>query len=129
LATFLIAALACASSTAAEDPAWGKQPCAHCHMLVSDPHTAAQLATRAGEHLYFDDVGCLIEHLAGRSGERPRAWIRDANGQWLDAFSARYRSGASTPMGYGIVADPHGSLDFFHAQHEVALHRVARSTP
>jgi hypothetical protein len=98
-------------------------------MLVSDPQTAAQLVTHSGERLYFDDVGCLIEHLAAGSGKVARVWVHDAHGQWLDALRARYRSGASTPMGYGIVVDPHGSIDFLHAQHEVAQQRLARSAP
>jgi hypothetical protein len=55
--------------------------------------------------------------------------VRDAQGLWLDARRVRYRSGASTPMGYGIVVDPSGSLDFGHAQREVAQRRVVRSAP
>jgi copper chaperone NosL len=95
-------------------------------MLVSDPQTAAQLVTRAGERLHFDDVGCLVEHVAARVG---LVWVRDVRGQWVDAHRARYRGGESTPMGYGFVADERGSLDFTQLRREVAQRGIARSQP
>lgn len=126
---FLVPLFACASASEPVDPAWNKQPCAHCHMLVSEPRTAAQLVTRAGERSFFDDVGCLAEHLSQASDDVAAAWVRDARGSWSLARSARYRSGDATPMGYGIVADAGGPLRFEQVQREIALHRVARSTP
>jgi copper chaperone NosL len=129
IAVWLAVLAACSSATQAQDPVWNKQPCAHCHMLVSDPRTAAQLVTHRGERLYFDDVGCLVEHMLAHPAEIAFAWARDTHGQWLNAFRARYRTGESTPMGYGFTVDDQGALDFLHLQHEIAQRRVARSTP
>lgn len=129
IVAYLVVLVACSDATTATDPVWGKQPCAHCHMLVSDPATAAQLRTHTGERLHFDDVGCLVEHVAARGGEVDLAWVRDARGQWVNALRARYRSGASTPMGYGFVVDERGSLDFTRLQREIAQRGIARSAP
>lgn len=129
IVAYLVVLVACSEATTAVEPVWGKQPCAHCHMLVSDPTTAAQLLTQAGERLHFDDVGCLIEYVAARGGEVALAWVRDARGQWGNALRARYRSGGSTPMGYGFVVDERGALEFTELQREIAQRGIARSAP
>ncbi|HKP62666.1 MAG TPA: hypothetical protein VJV78_38285 [Polyangiales bacterium] len=118
--TFCLTLLACSSSTTPSDPVWGKQPCDHCHMLLSEPRTAAQLVTIRGDRRYFDDVGCLVEHLATHGAEVARAWVRDARGQWVEAQRANYRGAEATPMGYGFVVDERGSIDFARVQREVA---------
>jgi hypothetical protein len=107
----LLVLVACEDSGRAVDPVWNKQPCAHCHMLLSDPQYAAQLVTKDGERLYFDDVGCLASYLASGARAVANVWVHTANG-WRDAYSTRYASGASTPMGYGYMADAHGAFDF-----------------
>lgn len=105
------ASAACRSAGAPEDPVWGRQPCTHCKMLVSDPRFAAQATTPAGERAYFDDVGCLVSYLAEHPDAK-NSLVRDANGRWLEARGAHYRDGAKTPMGFGFVVDAAGPLDF-----------------
>jgi nitrous oxide reductase accessory protein NosL len=128
---FLVCALllGCSNAEAAVEPVWGKQPCDHCHMLLSDPQNAAQLVTKEGERLYFDDVGCMLERLAWRAGSVAHVWVRDANGSWIDAERAHYRSGANTPMGYGVQVSSDGALDFASAQREVGNRHSAERAP
>jgi copper chaperone NosL len=101
----------CRSPTAPVDPVWGKQPCAHCLMLVSDPRYAAQAIGPSGDAVYFDDVGCLASYLATRPDAKG-SFVRTSSGRWLEAAKARFRSGAATPMDFGFVVDEAGSLDF-----------------
>ena len=86
------------------EPAWGKQACAHCMMLLSDKRTAAQLTTAAGERLFFDDVGCLVSWLEDSHLEAKSAWVRSPDATtWIPAHSAHFAAGASTPMDFGFV--------------------------
>lgn len=106
LALILLLIAACDSGDRPVDPVWGKQPCGACSMLVSDPHTAAQLITRNGDHVFFDDIGCMLsssKYAAARS-----LWVRNGAGQWVDARAARYGQGA-TPMDYGFVVAEQGT--------------------
>ena len=88
----------------AAEPAWNKQACAHCMMLLSDKRFAAQATTAAGERHYFDDVGCLVEWLEGEGAGAKGAWVRTptANG-WIAAQTARFAAGAATPMDFGFA--------------------------
>jgi hypothetical protein len=98
-------AAACTSDEAPVEPAWGKQSCAHCAMLLGDRRFGAQIVTADGERRFFDDVGCLVVYLEERRGAPARAWVRDADGaRWIDARSARYTPGAATPMDFGFEA-------------------------
>ncbi len=100
----------CRGEATALEPVWGKQPCVHCRMLVGDPRYAAQLLTPDGERAYFDDVGCMASYLAQHRAAK--AWVRAADGRWLEASATRYRTGAATPMDYGFIVDANGPLDF-----------------
>lgn len=121
---------ACSRSDGPLDPVWGKEPCAHCKMLVSDRVHAAQVSL-GGERLYFDDIGCMalwLDVQEKRASEPVRAWVRDAAGPgWLEARSARYASGARTPMDFGFEARSGGEGVDFEAMREAALARK-RST-
>ncbi len=98
----LCASSACQGGDGPVDPVWGKQPCAHCAMLVSDARFAAQALEPDGTRSYFDDIGCLILWLEDKS--QTRAWAHDgASRQWLDAEKATYRTGEKTPMDFGVV--------------------------
>jgi hypothetical protein len=98
------------------DPVWGKQACDQCAMLVDDPRFAAQAATNDGEHVFFDDVGCLGAWLREHSAVRARAWVRRQE-RWVPAEEARFAGGARTPMGYGFIvaAEGMGWPDVRHA--------------
>ena len=124
----LFSALGCQAPLEPSDPVWGKQACEGCRMLVSDPRFTAQLVGSDGERRYFDDLGCLAEHLAAHPNPNASIWVRDARGRWLSARAARFSTGAATPMDYGLVTDPRGELDFA-AMQRAALSRKARVAP
>lgn len=90
------------------EPVWGKQACAHCSMLVTEPAPAAQLSRADGTRLFFDDVGCLASYL-DRTGEHAaqHLWVH-RDGGWVSATGARYASGAHTPMDFGFLPAAEG---------------------
>jgi copper chaperone NosL len=99
-----LAAIACEKSDRAIDPVWGKQACANCGMIVGDRRTAAEVLTKEGDRLFFDDPGCMVVWLS--SHQDRHAWVKDAErGDWLDARAAHWKSGAKTPMDYGWEAN------------------------
>ncbi|MBL8608330.1 MAG: twin-arginine translocation signal domain-containing protein [Myxococcales bacterium] len=120
----LAAVGACAKADTPADPVWGKEPCAHCRMLVSDKRYAAQAAID-GERKYFDDVGCLV--LWAKEHRAERTWVRDsASGAWVSAESARFQGGARTPMDYGFEARSDGSVGFAEVREKVLAKGGAR---
>lgn len=107
IATVLL--LACSASPPRPiEPVLGQQPCAFCRMVVGDLHTAAQLQVPGAEPLFFDDLGCLLDHLAAEppvSGTI--AFVTDhRTGAWLQAAEAVYSHapGLTTPMASSLVA-------------------------
>ena len=110
----------CESADTPVDPVWGKEACGSCAMLVSDPTHAAQLGTSEGKRVFFDDVGCMAAFIQERGITPAKMWVRDANGRWIDARTAKYASGARTPMDYGYSVAPGGDADF------AAIERAAR---
>lgn len=124
----MLALAACAGDDdAAVDPVWGKQPCAHCAMLVSAPMYAAQLVGPDGARAFFDDIGCMAAYARERGIAARRLWVRDADtNRWIDARGARYSAGATTPMDFGFVARAGGEgVDFTTMEREV-MKRLAR---
>lgn len=80
-------------------------------MTVTDPRYSAELVTRTGKVLVFDDIGCLATFLA--SGELApagvhSAWAHDyvAPGEWARTSDLSFVHSDSfhTPMGSGLVA-------------------------
>lgn len=109
LATAVLALLVLACGRGADQPAepvWGKEPCAHCAMLVGEPRTAAQAVNAQGDRVFFDDIGCMVLWAAEqKNGPPQRLWVHAATGKaWLPARSARYLGGQQTPMDFGFVA-------------------------
>lgn len=116
-------ALACTKTDEAVDPVWGKEPCAHCAMLVGDKRFAAQIV-HDGERRSFDDVGCLVLWLEERHVEPARAWVRDGEAsRWVDAKVARYEGGAKTPMDFGFEARAGGALSWDEMRGRVVAKR------
>lgn len=125
-AALLTSALfACDDASEPKDPVWNKQPCDHCHMVVSDPRYAAQLSTRDGQRLYFDDIGCLAERINAANAEVAHAWVREGNA-WRDAYLAHFAQGEKTPMDYGFVPSASGTLAFAEVLRAVADKRSTR---
>ncbi|HEX8964788.1 MAG TPA: nitrous oxide reductase accessory protein NosL [Rhodocyclaceae bacterium] len=101
---------------------WDRDTCTRCRMVLSDRRFAAQV--RGGPkdaHFNFDDIGCVSFWLAQQPwGRDARVWVADVGSKgdavrWLDARTAQYVGGKSSPMGYDFgavaLAEP-GSLDF-----------------
>jgi len=126
--TLFVLGMACQSSAdVPTDPVWGKQACSSCAMLVSGPRFAAQILTAQGDHLYFDDVGCMATFLARHKDAPSHAWVRDAKGNWVTADRARFSKGARTPMDYGFEFSETGPLSWT-AVEEAARERLARGS-
>lgn len=107
IATVLV--LACSAGTPRPiEPALGQEPCAFCRMVVGDLHTAAQLQAPGAEPLFFDDLGCLLDHLAAAPPVPGAiAFVTDhRTGAWLPAAKAVYSHvpGLTTPMASSLVA-------------------------
>jgi copper chaperone NosL len=119
----VIVLVACRGEVGPLDPVWGKQPCDHCQMIVSQRSSAAQLLAK-GERHYFDDIGCMVQWLDDHEVEH-QAWVRLGDG-WVEAERALYQGGASTPMDHGYVASASG-IDWRELQKRVLAR--AKGTP
>lgn len=102
----LLLAAGCISATDPVEPAWGKQPCSHCMMLVSERDPAAQLLLADGTRHFFDDVGCMVSFVDQEKLSPKAEWVHLGNG-WWPASKARFAK-ARTPMDFGYVAATEG---------------------
>lgn len=108
-----------AASDVATDPVWGKQPCAHCAMLVGDRASAAEAIDGRGERVFFDDVGCMIAW-EGERAPLSRAWVRGPSATgWVSVDRASFAGGARTPMDFGFVAQENGALRYADVKRRV----------
>lgn len=87
-----------------------RENCDYCGMPIGDPRYAAEIWNAdIGRVRTYDDFGCAVLAANGRK-ELERTdiafWVADEIDptRWLDARSARYRSGVATPMGHGYAA-------------------------
>jgi copper chaperone NosL len=120
--------LSCERTDVAEDPAWGKQACAACSMLVSQPRFAAELVTARGDKLYFDDPGCMAAYIDQHPGKPLHRWVRGRE-HWFDADAARFSAGAQTPMDYGFEVTADGRIDWSTLRERVRVRTAERSAP
>lgn len=109
LAAGILALAACGGAPPAPTPLDPRNDlCASCRMPVSDRRLAAQIVESGGEPRFFDDIGCLQSHLAGRAPSRRAAiYVADhRTGAWVSAEKAVYTRCPSlwTPMGSHLVA-------------------------
>ncbi len=74
-------------------------------MLISSEQGAAEILPADGDTRFYDDVGCMAADWTAHASSA-RAFVRLANGQWLEAGSAVFArpAGARTAMGSGVVA-------------------------
>ncbi len=85
--------------------AWGRQPCAHCQMLIDQPGHAAQLVTGEGEVMSFDDPGCALRYLGRHHPTIHVLWFHHAHDdRWIPADRVAFVTGARTPMDSGLAA-------------------------
>lgn len=100
-------AVACEDASRPVEPVWGKQACAHCAMLLSEPRFGAELTTEAGERYFFDDPGCMAAFVHDRSPHVRAMWVHQG-ATWIDAKTAHYERAAS-PMDYGFAPSQTGT--------------------
>lgn len=90
--------------------AWDDAACAECRMHVGAPAFAAQLQTRDGEVLDFDDPGCLFRYRAARRPRVHAVYFHAHEGNaWLRESEVAFRRVDDTPMGYGLAAVRRGT--------------------
>lgn len=92
----------------------GRDQCAECGMIImEDRCSSAVLAEIHGrrEHLLYDDIGCMLDHLAGNARQTSvlERFVHDhASRSWLPASEACFLAAdpvsLHTPMGTGLVA-------------------------
>lgn len=90
---------------------FGKDVCAHCHMVISDEKYGAEIVTKTGKIFKFDSAECMIDYLSENSAE-----INDSNPQLYvinfarpgDLITAReafflHDKGYHSPMGGNLA--------------------------
>lgn len=83
--------------------------CSMCRMAISEKKFAAELITRDGEALKFDDIGCMRDYLKDKADRSQVAayFVTDYESKkWLDAGAANFVKSVeiATPMGGHLVA-------------------------
>lgn len=89
------------------DIAIGQDACAHCRMAIVSRSTAAQIARRGDEPVFFDEIACLRDYLRHSSlpGDAVVYVADHRTGAWVDAGDAVFtRTSADTPMASGFLA-------------------------
>ncbi|HLK09766.1 MAG TPA: nitrous oxide reductase accessory protein NosL [Candidatus Binatia bacterium] len=95
------------SRTDPEPIRYGRDACAYCRMLISQPGFAGEMRDHAGTLTKYDDVGCLLAAIRRAHDEIPAAWVEDhASGELVPLLAASFvrAPAAATPMGHGVVA-------------------------
>jgi copper chaperone NosL len=84
---------------------WDKTSCAECRMAVSEPPYAAQMQTRDGEVLDFDDAGCLFRFVRENDPEVHAVYFRHLReDRWVPMASVAFVSSGPSPMAYNLGA-------------------------
>jgi len=87
--------------------AWNAEACAHCRMLIGDPAFAAQVITKDGSVLSFDDPGCAAQYIRGNRPHIHRAWFHAGRGDaWIPLDEVGFVKVATSPMGSNVIAVP-----------------------
>jgi copper chaperone NosL len=94
---------------------WDRETCEHCQMVISDRRHAIQIRLFEDRQTHaFDDLGCGLlwldqQGLRAGSDDGPEIWVKDSEaGDWIDARSAAFEAGLTTPMAYGFGVTERG---------------------
>ncbi|MGP1450461.1 MAG: hypothetical protein ACTTJS_04970 [Wolinella sp.] len=83
--------------------------CERCKMIISEKNHALEVINKSErKRYYFDDIGCLALWVR----DNKISWIPEAiiyvgefnTGEWIDAKSALWVEGHTTPMAFGYAA-------------------------
>lgn len=89
------------------NPAWDRDTCTRCNMLISDHHFTAQIVNpQTGDHFSFDDLGCALDWL----NKTHPTWAKDAliyatdaQGEgWVNIQKGVIATPFVTPMSFGL---------------------------
>lgn len=98
------------SRRGAQPVAWNRDICAQCGMVVGDRSFAAQLQTRQGSTLNFDDPGCLMNYLLQRHPAVRAIYLRSSREDgWLPEDKTAFLRVPQSPSGFGLAAVPRGT--------------------
>jgi copper chaperone NosL len=85
--------------------AWDHTRCSRCGMLIGNPSFAAQLQTKGGEVLDFDDPGCLLLYVLEKQPDVHAIYFHHQfDDRWLPREDAAFYPASPTPMNYGLGA-------------------------
>lgn len=88
---------------------WDRTACAECRMAVSEPRFAAQLQTKDGRVLDFDDPGCLFLYLDSNEVEIHAIYFRHhREDRWLPAEQTAFVTAGPSPMAFNLGAEDLG---------------------
>lgn len=110
LALLAVLLIGCSQQSGRLEPPetrYGRDTCAQCGMIISDPRFAAAAATADGTVTPFDDIGDLLAYRKANQPDWVAIWVHDYDTQeWLRAEDAWYllAPGVHSPMGWGIAA-------------------------
>jgi copper chaperone NosL len=123
-----------APASGPEAIAYGRDACARCRMIVSQPGFGGEVRDVRGALAKYDDVGCMLDAMRTHRGPMPEAWVEDhAGGGFVSLLAASLvrAPGVATPMGHGVVAfaDASAARAFAvrHGGEVVALEELVRS--
>lgn len=113
---------------------YGRDTCALCNMIISDPRYATQIRGGPGHEAYkFDDIGdalVFLERQTWKDEPNVEFWVMDVEKgkTWLDARKAFYLGGMQSPMahGYGALAEPRPGTVGFDTMRALAKKRAAK---
>ncbi len=109
-----------------EPVAWDRTACDHCHMHVGEPPFAAQLQTKDGAVLHFDDPGCLLLHLEQAQPQVHALWFHHVKeDRWVHGDAVAFVDAAPSPMGHGLGAVDAGTAGAITLQQATERIRAA----
>lgn len=102
------------------DLVWDKTACVACGMHVGEPPFAAQLTTKDGRTVAFDDPGCLFLYVEEQRPDVHSIYFHHhQQARWIAAENVAFALLEVTPMGFGIGAVDKGtpqSIDYAEAR-------------
>lgn len=134
LALFVFVMSACSGEpeTGPVEVKWDRDICDRCRMVLSDPHFAAQIRyfpelKKRSKVAKFDDIGCAVLWIEDKPWEfddKTEIWVADhRSGEWINAETATYVIKNTSPMEYGLGAQPEpveGGFNFEQAKEHIA---------
>ena len=126
LFTLFLSACGDDNPTGVVDVKWDRDACDRCQMMLSDRNFAAQIRVfpegKRSKVYKFDDMGCAVLWLEEQpyiNDPKTEIWVNDyKSNEWLNARKSWFVKGKSTPMNYGLGAQPEkseGALDYEQA--------------